>query len=295
MELIENSPQFVPHTGGCRCPPSLSGFIQVAGFSRPVATLSQTVAAKRLRVLSGSSQALKKSTLCRPKAAQRHEEGDHGGDSDAPGSPRLQTGLGWLGWEWPGEDIRVFLSTTEDIIHVVVKHPAYHACVWTPKSFADALQQRFSYHRWADERDGVRKTAHDHLSSLRLKLTGRQREKKTMIGSMLRFHLWLMVFRAFTMLFHTPLASSSWPFMVKWKQSWVKKVMSIFPFCSDSSRWRLVQLWYMCVCWSDEGVPAGGEGQRASERAGEWRQSRSWRNGRCRAAPRDVSVRGENV
>ena len=33
------------------------------------------------------------------------------------------------------------------------------------------------------------------------------------------------------MLFHSPLASSSCPFMVKWKQSWVKKVMSIFPFC----------------------------------------------------------------
>lgn len=29
----------------------------------------------------------------------------------------------------------------------------------------------FSYHRWADERDGVGKAAHDHLPSLRLKLT----------------------------------------------------------------------------------------------------------------------------
>lgn len=38
----------------------------------------------------------------------------------------------------------------------------------------------------------------------------------------------------FTMLFHRPLASSSCPFMVKWKQSWVKKVMSIFPFCPET-------------------------------------------------------------
>lgn len=37
-----------------------------------------------------------------------------------------------------------------------------------------------------------------------------------------------------TMLFHRPLASSSCPFMVKWKQSWVKKVISIFPFCSET-------------------------------------------------------------
>lgn len=35
------------------------------------------------------------------------------------------------------------------------------------------------------------------------------------------------------MLFHSPLASSSCPFMVKWKQSWVKKVISIFPFCTE--------------------------------------------------------------
>lgn len=53
----------------------------------------------------------------------------------------------------------------------------YYAFVWMRKSFKDALQPRFSYHRWTDERDGVGKTAHDHLSSLRLKLTGRQREK----------------------------------------------------------------------------------------------------------------------
>lgn len=40
----------------------------------------------------------------------------------------------------------------------------------------------------------------------------------------------------FTMLFHSPLASSSCPFMVKWKQSWVKKVISIFPFCTERQR-----------------------------------------------------------
>lgn len=38
------------------------------------------------------------------------------------------------------------------------------------------------------------------------------------------------------MLFHSPLASSSCPFMVKWKQSWVKKVISIFPFCTERQR-----------------------------------------------------------
>lgn len=41
-----------------------------------------------------------------------------------------------------------------------------------------------------------------------------------------------------TMLFHRPLANSSWPLMVKWKQSWVKKVMSIFPFCSGTQNIR---------------------------------------------------------
>lgn len=37
-----------------------------------------------------------------------------------------------------------------------------------------------------------------------------------------------------TMLFHSPLASSSWPLMVKWKQSWVKNVMSILPLCLEA-------------------------------------------------------------
>ncbi len=50
------------------------------------------------------------------------------------------------------------------------------------------------------------------------------------------------------MLFHSPLASSSCPFMVKWKQSWVKNVISIFPFCPERwnmHKWRLTD----SVCW----------------------------------------------
>ena len=45
-----------------------------------------------------------------------------------------------------------------------------------------------------------------------------------------------------TMLFHSPLASSSCPFMVKWKQSWVKNVMSILPLFPWEKRKR-------CVMW----------------------------------------------
>ena len=40
------------------------------------------------------------------------------------------------------------------------------------------------------------------------------------------------------MLFHSPLASSSCPFMVKWKQSWVKNVMSILPLFPWEKRKR---------------------------------------------------------
>lgn len=43
-----------------------------------------------------------------------------------------------------------------------------------PKSFKAALPQRFSYHRRTDESDGLGETAHNHLPSLRLKLTSRK-------------------------------------------------------------------------------------------------------------------------
>lgn len=47
-----------------------------------------------------------------------------------------------------------------------------------PESFQvkDVVTTALSYHRWTDECDGVREAAHNHLSSLRLKLSGRQRD-----------------------------------------------------------------------------------------------------------------------
>lgn len=126
--------------------------------------------------------------------------------------------------------------------------------------------------RWADESDGVGEAAHDHLFSLWLKLCevwtrnqlvrqiyvltyfngddkGRTSSKElcpffkvilclggqTVITASECLAAQTLTSRVLlTMLFHRPLASSSCPFMVKWKQSWVKKVMSIFPFCSGT-------------------------------------------------------------
>lgn len=126
------------------------------------------------------------------------------------------------------------------------------------------------------------------------------------------------------MLFHSPLASSSCPLMVKWKQSWVKKVISIFPFCSERKRTHTsvdsltervhsqfqprvnkVKTHGALVIQSllfDADMfilfvrlPGGGEGQRVSGRAEEQQQSRPWRNGRCTAAPQVFSVDGGHM
>lgn len=110
------------------------------------------------------------------------------------------------------------------------------------------------------------------------------------------------------MLFHSPLASSSWPLMVKWKQSWVKKLMSIFPLCPRRQDYvRPAEMWllrfpawllrkrlmcrYHCNLEGEGRLPGGEEGRRVSEKAGERLQSCPWRSGRCTAAAPVVSVK----
>lgn len=208
-----------------------------------------------------------------------------------------------------------------------------------------------SYHGWADESDGVRETAHNHLSSLRLKLsrTDRQvlcfssnwfsklienqiiyvfavcenRRKQCWSVDCWTFFLfaswaaWLSVHHvvpnALGQLFVTLYSEvetvvseeAHIDLPVLLGQTSVDKC-----FFTQTNKKKLqleqsIDSQFSCyctvfhndsspnTCWLWGGVPAGGEGRRASERAEGQQQSHPWRNGHCTAAPR-VSPEGRN-
>ena len=89
------------------------------------------------------------------------------------------------------------------------------------------------YLRWADEFDRVCEAHNQPFLAFWLKLKQND-NKQNQTMQQKQFYMWKVnlfhVDCRVTMLFHSPLASSSCPLIVKWKQSGLKKLKSILPF-----------------------------------------------------------------